>query len=74
MENIKNWFQATFPEDELGEEINPAATFEELKDNLPNVYWYLNVFDSIVRECVFSELADRMGVDYDCIRDKWLNG
>lgn len=73
MENIKNWYKSEFTTDELGEEINPTATFEKLKNNLPNVYGYLHVTDSIVRERVFSELAERMNVDYDVIYTKWLN-
>ena len=74
MENIKNWYKSEFPTDELGEEINPEATFELLKDNLPNAYDYLTVDDSIVRERCFVELSNRMGVDYDVIYNKWLNG
>ena len=74
MGNIKNWYKSEFTTDELGEEINPNATFEELKNNLPNVYDYLKVGDSIIRERVFSELAERMNVDYDVIYTKWLGG
>jgi|TARA_B110000444_G_C18299111_1_gene348744 hypothetical protein len=74
MENIKNWYKSEFTTDELGEEINPKATFKELKDNLPNVYDHLTVGDSIVRERCFLELSNRMGVDYDEIYYKWLNG
>jgi len=74
MENIKNWYKSEFTTDELAEEINPIATFEELKNNLPNVYDYLDVSDSIVRERVFSELSERMNVDYDVVYNKWLNG
>jgi len=71
---IKNWYVSVFTTDELREEINPNATFEELKNNLPNVYDYLGIDDSIVRERVFSELAKRMNVDYDVIHYKWLKG
>ena len=74
MENIKNWYKSEFTTDELAEEINPTATFDELKNNLPNVYDYLDVADSIVRERVFSELAERMNVDYEVVYNKWLNG
>lgn len=73
IENIKNWYKSNFTTDELAEDINPTATFEELKNNLPNVYDYLDVADSIVRERGFSELADRMNVDYDVIYNEWLN-
>jgi molybdopterin converting factor small subunit len=74
MKNIKNWYESEFTTDELGKEINPNATFEELKDNLPNVYDYLDLEDSIVRERVFTELAEIMNVHNDVIYHKWLNG
>tara|TARA_R110002110_G_scaffold346597_2_gene556705 strand:- start:253 stop:534 length:282 start_codon:yes stop_codon:yes gene_type:complete len=72
MENIKKWHESEFPTDEIGKEINPKATFEELKNNLTNVYDYLNVEDSIVRERCFVELSNRMNVHYDKIYYKWL--
>jgi len=72
-EGVKNWHQSEF-KDELGKEINPTATFKELKSNIPNVYDYLNVYDSLIRERVFSELAERMNVDYNEIYKNWLNG
>lgn len=71
--NIKDWYQASFPTDELGQRINPAATFQGLKDNIPNVSEYLSVWDSIVRERVFEELAEREGVSYSDIYEKWLD-
>ena len=36
MKNIKNWYKSKFATDELTEKINPGATFEDLKNNLPN--------------------------------------
>ena len=74
MENIKTWYKSEFTTDELAEKINSKAIFEELKKNLPNVYDYLDVNDSIIRERVFSELAERMNIDYDFIYTKWLYG
>jgi hypothetical protein len=74
MKNIKNWYESEFTTDELGKEINPNATFEEVKDNLPNVYDYLDLEDSIVRERVFIKLAEIMNVHNDIIYYKWLNG
>ena len=72
MQNIKEWYQSEFHEDEFGTQINPEATFEELKNNLTNVYDYLKVYDSIIRERVFVGLADRMNIDYIDIYNKWL--
>ena len=71
-EFIKQWYTSTFPTDELGIEINPTATFQGLSKNISNVYYYVDVGDSLLRERVFSELADRMNIDYDVIYTEWL--
>ena len=71
--NIKKRYIKNYPSDELGKDINPKVTFKELKENLHNVYEYLNVYDSLVRERIFTELSKRMNVDYDIIYNKWLN-
>lgn len=71
---IKEWYISQFPEDEVGNEIDPDATFKELeKKYIRYTYEYLGVWDIIVRERVFEELALRMGVDYDYVYDRWLN-
>jgi len=71
--NIQSWYLKEFSTDELGREINPKATFKDLFINVQQVYDYLNVYDSLVRERVFSELAKRMNVDYSVVYNKWLN-
>jgi len=73
MKTIKEWYKSEFTTDELADEINPTATFEELKNNLPNVYEYLNVYDSVVRERCFLQLSNRLGVDYDIVFNIWLD-
>lgn len=72
-DNIKIWYQSQFENDNLGDEINPNATFKELSDNIQYVYEYLDVADSLVRERVFQELANRSNVDYSEIYEKWIN-
>lgn len=74
---IKDWYSAAFPTDDLAGDIDPEATFEGLKGALlkgEDVYEYLGVGDSVVRERVFQELADREGVEYGVIYDTWLSG
>ena len=74
---IKNFYTEAFPDDDLGERINPEATFSGLWDVLAegnDVYEYLGVGDSVVRERVFQELADREGTDYDYVHDTWASG
>jgi len=72
MENIKQWYQSEYHSDELGNEINSLANFKDLKNNIHNVYEYLDVCDSIVRERVFTELANRLNLDYWDIYNQWL--
>ena len=74
MKNIKQWYLSTYKEDkELGNQISESATFEGLELNIPNVYDYINVLDSIVRERVFSELAERIGATYEYVYNEWRN-
>lgn len=74
---IKEWYVKEYPKDELGVELDNEITFYDLfvvLDNYKSVYKALNVWDSIVRERVFSKLAEIMQVDYDYIYEQWLKG
>ena len=69
------WYRETYPSDELGREIKTTATFYGLFDALENyqdVYEYLGVNDSVVRERCFQKLAHLIGERYDYIYDQWL--
>jgi len=73
---IKDFYLNTYPTDELGTEINENAHFAGLLNVLytnGDVYEYIGVDDSIVRERLFSELADSLEVSYDYIYNLWLN-
>lgn len=73
--SIKEYYMAAFPTDELGAEINPNATFKGLDFTLGeygDVYEYIGVGDSLIRERCFEKLAEIMGVEYDVIYSKWL--
>lgn len=75
-ESVKEWYAQAYPSDDLGKEINGAVTFEDLftaLDTYQDVYEVLGVFDSIVRERVFAELAERMSVDYNYVYDQWVS-
>jgi hypothetical protein len=74
-QSIKSYYLDTYPTDNIGQEINDEASFEGLNKALDcniDVYEYLGVGDSLVRERVFWKLSDLMGVSYDVIYDKWL--
>lgn len=72
---IKKWYMENYPTDELGIELDSNITFNDLfivLDTYKDVYKALNVYDSIVRERVFNELAKIMNVDYDYVYEQWL--
>ena len=72
---IREWYIKAYPTDELGTEIDGEITFYDLfvvLDTYKDVYEALNVGDSIVRERVFSKLAEIMEVEYDYIYKQWL--
>jgi len=72
---IKDFYINEFPTDDMGEDINPNATFNGLHRVLNrqgDVYEYMGVVDSLVRERVFEKLANIKGVDYNEIYNLWL--
>ena len=73
---IKEFYLNTYPTDELGIEINPKATFAGLVTHLfgdMDVYDYIGVGDSLVRERLFEELAKQLDTSYDYVYNMWLN-
>jgi len=75
--NIKEFYLSEYPTDELGVELIETATFVGLLDVLHNntkdVYDYIGVGDSLVRERVFARLAEILEMPYDYIYNLWLN-
>lgn len=62
-------------DDKLGEQINPKATFIglfEVMDNYGDVYDYIGVADSVIRERIFNELSLTMGVSYNYVYEQYL--
>lgn len=74
--SVKDWYIETFPTDELGEGLNADVTFEnvfEALDAYQDIYIVLGGnADSVIRERVFTRLAQIMHVDYDYIYEQWL--
>ena len=73
--NIKKYYTERFPDDELGNEIKDDVTFLGLLDILfrnLDVYDYVGVGDSLVRERVFEGLSQYSSLDYSFIYDLWL--
>jgi hypothetical protein len=73
---IKDFYLNEYPTDELGVELNEKATFAGLVTILfgdMDVYDYIGVGDSLVRERLFSELAKQLETSYDYVYNLWLN-
>lgn len=74
--NIKAWYRRAYPTDELGMELNYHKTFKDILQALvngKNIYLELGAGDSIIRERVFTELAELCGVEYNTIYTMWTN-
>lgn len=72
---IRAWYMYEFPTDFSGEDIRRGKTFYDLfeaMDKYVDVYDFLNIDDSVVRERVFEGLADVMGVPYNEVYEKWM--
>jgi hypothetical protein len=73
MDNIREWYKDKYPSDDMGNDIYFEATFKGLVNNITNVYDYIYVFDSLVRERVFEELSNRLDIPYDSVYNIWLS-
>lgn len=73
--SIRDYYMETYPTDELGPELKDI-TFADFFGGLvmrQDIYEWGNVGDSIVRERLFSKLADILEKDYDYVYDLWLS-
>lgn len=79
--NIREWYMRTYPDDELGKILDPKAVFFgteytlglfDILDARRDVYEYIGACDSVIRERVFTKLAEIMDVDYSYIYTQWL--
>ena len=74
--NIREFYVKNYPSDDLGIGINPEATFDGLAKTLNNyedVYEYLYVYDSIIRERLFEKLSLILNCEYEVIYQRWLS-
>ena len=72
---IRQFYLNEFPADELGQDINPNATMFGLIEVMSggrDIYEYLAVDDSLIRERVFEQLADMLYCDYEDIYGMWM--
>lgn len=72
---LKSYYRKTNPDDPEGYRINEDSTFGGLLDVINrqgDVYGYIGVSDSLIRETLFNRLAKIMGVDYGEVYSRWL--
>ncbi len=72
---IREYYLETYPTDDLGLELNPTPTFAGLLNQLiigGDVYRYIGVGDSLIRERLFERLAEELNVKYDYVYNLWL--
>ena len=75
---VKEWYKNEFSEDSIYEEINENARFSSLYASITwaggdDFYDVLGVNDSIVRERIFTKMAEIYNTDYNDIYNKWVN-
>lgn len=74
---VKDEFIKNYPKDELGLEIKDNITFGDLFEFLDrhqgsDIYEFIGVCDSIVREGIFTLLSDIIEMPYEYVYNQWL--
>jgi hypothetical protein len=74
---ISDFYLNEYPTDELGAEIDTRANFVGLLDTLHkggDVYEYIGVGDSLIRERLFNKLSELLGKAYNdvYVYNLWL--
>jgi hypothetical protein len=72
---IKEFYLENYPTDNLGLELNETPTFPGLLNQLivgGDVYNYIGVGDSLIRERLFQKLAESINTSYDYVYNLWL--
>jgi len=75
MITIREFYLENYPNDELGVSLNVTPTFAGLLNQLivgGDIYQYIGVSDSIIRERLFERLAEELNVKYDYVYNLWL--
>ena len=73
---LREFYLTNYPTDDMGEELNETSTFAGLLNQLlvgGDVYAYIGVYDSVIRERLFERLGEEIGEDYDYVYNLWLS-
>jgi hypothetical protein len=72
--SIRDAYMKLYSDDNLSHKLN-EVTFEDIfntLDNYGSFYKLIGVYDSLIRERIFSMLAVVMDVEYEYIYNQWL--
>ena len=72
---IRKFYVKAYPTDELGKDIIKNVTFAGLLNQLivgGDIYKYIGVGDSLIRERLFERLAEELEVSYDYVYNLWI--
>lgn len=74
---VADFYKKKFPDDELGENIDPKVTFGQVIDCIENdpgtFYSLIGVGDSTVRGRIFTAVAELVHKTYNDVYDRWLD-
>tara|TARA_B110000046_G_scaffold103854_1_gene111372 strand:+ start:1165 stop:1395 length:231 start_codon:yes stop_codon:yes gene_type:complete len=73
---IREFYLKNYPTDELGIELKDDTNFTGLLNELftnNDIYGYIGVGDSIIRERLFEKLSEILNCSYDYVYNLWLN-
>ena len=73
---IQQWYVKAYPSDDLGYNISGQAVFVDLHNGIMHgydIYGYLGISDSLVRERIFLELSNVYDTSYAAIYETWIN-
>ena len=76
--SVRDWYVREFPSDDLGPTIPPLLTFWDAVAALnigADIYCFLgDAADSVIRERLFSRIAEIVGCGYDTVYNTWMGG
>jgi hypothetical protein len=73
---IRQFYLENYPTDDLGLDLNETPTFAGLLNQLivgGDIYRYIGVGDSLIRERLFERLAEELEVRYGYVYNLWTN-
>lgn len=73
--SIRDYYTETYPTDEMGPSLKNIS-FADFYGGLVmkrDICDWMGVADSLIRERLFSKLADILEKDYDYVYDLWLS-